>query len=265
LQADDPLRRAGAALYFAGWRGWTPADLARTAGIADGEPLAGQLAAAGELVEFAISPTRTARIHRDVLDEVALRIEAALAKLHAQQPLAAAFERAQLTSRFARLAREAQAGEALLTTVLRRMAAAGRISASERGVALAGRGPKLSPQQADLLDKIIEVYRQAAFQPPSAEQVQSQFVKNLADVPRLIKLAVAEGRLVAISPEFCLHAEAERQMRETLDTKLAGGAGLTVSQIRELLGTTRKYAVPICEYLDRIGFTQRRGDLRVRA
>jgi selenocysteine-specific elongation factor len=36
-----------------------------------------------------------------------------------------------------------------------------------------------------------------------------------------------------------------------------------MSQIREILGTTRKYAVPLCEYLDSVGFTKRVGDLRV--
>ena len=38
--------------------------------------------------------------------------------------------------------------------------------------------------------------------------------------------------------------------------------GLTVAEIRDLLGTTRKYAVPLCEYLDRTGVTRREGDLR---
>ena len=44
-----------------------------------------------------------------------------------------------------------------------------------------------------------------------------------------------------------------------------GGPGLTVAEIRDLLGTTRKYAVPLCEYLDRAGVTRRAGDLRVLA
>ena len=40
------------------------------------------------------------------------------------------------------------------------------------------------------------------------------------------------------------------------DKRLAqGGPGLTVAEIRDLLGTTRKYAVPLCEYLDRVGIT----------
>ena len=44
---------------------------------------------------------------------------------------------------------------------------------------------------------------------------------------------------------------------------LAAPSGLTVAEIRDLLGTTRKYAVPLCEYLDRAGVTSREGDLRV--
>ena len=41
--------------------------------------------------------------------------------------------------------------------------------------------------------------------------------------------------------------------------------GLELPEIRDLLGTTRKFAVPLCEYLDRVGVTKRAGDLRVLA
>ena len=51
----------------------------------------------------------------------------------------------------------------------------------------------------------------------------------------------------------------QRLVRERLAQQ---GSGLTVAEIRDLLGTTRKYAVPLCEYLDRISLTRREGDLR---
>jgi selenocysteine-specific elongation factor len=55
-------------------------------------------------------------------------------------------------------------------------------------------------------------------------------------------------------------------MRRRVTMKLAeGGSGLTVAEIRDLLGTSRKYAVPLCEYLDRAGVTVRTGDLRLLA
>jgi selenocysteine-specific elongation factor len=52
-------------------------------------------------------------------------------------------------------------------------------------------------------------------------------------------------------------------MKKLVGEKLKDSKGMTVAEIRDLLGTTRKYAVPLCEYLDRIGFTRREGDLRV--
>jgi selenocysteine-specific elongation factor len=148
--------------------------------------------------------------------------------------------------------------------VLQGLAAAGIISLTERGFDLAGRGPQLSPQQRDLIERIVDAYRQAGFQPPTLEEVQRQASRNQAAVPELLELAVADGRLVRIDADLYLHAEWEQHMRAKLEERLTGGEGLTVSQIREMLGTTRKYAVPLCEYLDRIGFTQRRGDVRIR-
>ena len=63
-----------------------------------------------------------------------------------------------------------------------------------------------------------------------------------------------------------LHAEIADELRRRVIHKLSeGGPGLTVAEIRDLLGTTRKFAVPLCEYLDRTGITSRNGDLRVLA
>jgi selenocysteine-specific elongation factor len=63
-----------------------------------------------------------------------------------------------------------------------------------------------------------------------------------------------------------LHADAADEMKRRVLNKLAGsGPGLTVAEIRDLLETTRKYAVPLCEFLDRSGITRREGDLRVLA
>ena len=81
----------------------------------------------------------------------------------------------------------------------------------------------------------------------------------------LFEVCVAESELVAIAENVYLHAEAEAEMRRLVRGRLAAGQGLTVAEIRDLLGTTRKFAVPLCEYLDRAGVTRREGDLRVLA
>jgi selenocysteine-specific elongation factor len=155
--------------------------------------------------------------------------------------------------------------EALLNAVLESMHEAGRIRLSEKGVAVVGRGPKMSQNERKLLPLLVEKYRQAGAQPPSVKRCQEEAPNNQQSVPQLLELAAANGQLVEISPQLYLHADVEREYRERLAAELAGGKALTLSEIREMLNTTRKYAVPYCEYLDRIGFTKRQGDLRVLA
>jgi selenocysteine-specific elongation factor len=67
---------------------------------------------------------------------------------------------------------------------------------------------------------------------------------------------------VRIAADVYLHADADAEMRRLVTERLQSGGGLTVAEIRDLLGTTRKYAVPLCEYLDRSGVTRRENDLR---
>ena len=63
--------------------------------------------------------------------------------------------------------------------------------------------------------------------------------------------------------DFYLHADNEEKLRETLKEFIGSSEGRTLSEIREHLEISRKYAVPICEYLDESQFTKRNGDVRV--
>jgi selenocysteine-specific elongation factor len=258
LSSDDAIQRSAAALYFAGLRDWRPEELSRTAGVDDVQAMGRILAERGELVELPLSHTRTLRVSRGALEEVFQRLEETLATLHEQFPLSAMLDASRLTSRFQYLG-----SDALVEAVLDALVQAGRITRSARGIALKGHGPQLSKNEQKLVDEIIARYLAAGIQPPTVDEVQAGVAKNQAVVPQLVSLAAAEGHLVQIAPDVYLHADVERQIRTTLAEKLGGGEGLTMSQIREILQTTRKYAVPVCEYLDSVGFTRRVGDLRV--
>ena len=69
-----------------------------------------------------------------------------------------------------------------------------------------------------------------------------------------------QGALVKISNELVMTARFVQRAIALLTD--ADETGITVSAFRERLGTSRKYAVPLLEYLDRTGFTRREGDLR---
>lgn len=258
LSSADPIQRAAAAIYFAGLRPWDPRDLSRTAGVDDGQAAHRQLAERGVLRRVVISPTRTVWLHAAVFDGLCQRVEALLLRLHQQNPLATGFDRRQLASRFAYLG-----DPALVDAVLSHLQQTGRVRLTERTVALAGQGPKLSQSEQKVLEQLVEIFRTAGLKPPTVKECQQAVQKNRESVPQLLELAVANGQLVKIADDFYLHADVESQVRQKLQQALADSDGMTMSQIRELLETSRKYAVPLCEYYDQIGVTKRVGDLRV--
>ncbi|NIL97367.1 MAG: selenocysteine-specific translation elongation factor [Planctomycetales bacterium] len=261
LCAEDELTRAAAAVYFAGWDDWQSDDLARTAGVNDPAAIHKQLLASHGLLETVpLSPTRTAQLHHARAETLRERIVAALETMHEENPRQLVFPQAQLAHRFAYL-HNPPLYRAMLASLIDQQ----RVLQSPAGLSLPGKGPRLSKNEQQLLDKMIIQYQQAGGQPPLVTELQQQAARNQAAVPQLVELAAAQGHLVQLTAELYMHQQAVEEIREKLTQRLAERGGLTVSQIREALQTTRKFAVPLCEYFDRIGFTRRDGDLRVLA
>src|SRR5205823_14441505 len=83
-----------------------------------------------------------------------------------------------------------------------------------------------------------------------------------AAVPDLLALLVEGERLVEVGPALYLDQDVAVERRRRVIERLGDGSRVTMAELRDCLGTTRKYAVPIGEYLDRIGLTKREGDVR---
>jgi selenocysteine-specific elongation factor len=256
LRSLDETRRAAAALYLAGLRTWRPEELARTAGISDVESACRGLIESGDLLAIRLSPTRAIHLHREVFDGLGERIVHTLEKMHEREPLHALLDRSRLASRFEYLDEPG-----LFDAALSALARAGKVRIVGPRLGLAGRGPQLSKNEQKLLEQLVEMFRRAGFPPPTVEECQAAAVKHRESVPQLLAVAEGDGFLVQIGPGFYLHEETDRALRERLASSWNRG-GLTVAEIRDMLGATRKHVVPYCEYLDRIGFTRRDGDKR---
>jgi selenocysteine-specific elongation factor len=129
-------------------------------------------------------------------------------------------------------------------------------------VALASFSPQLTPTQERLREQLLTAWHDAALKPPEPSELCKILSSDESELRQLIDLCTAQGTLVHLGGDIFLHQEVETMMRRQLQHELANSGRLTVSEIRDLLATNRKFAVPICEYLDRIGFTRRDGDLR---
>ncbi|WP_439620809.1 selenocysteine-specific translation elongation factor [Gemmata sp.] len=262
LEAADPATRVLAAAWLGGTEGVTPFGLAREAAVlpAAAEALVRELLASGALLELALADGRRVCLHADRVAELEGRALDALAALHAENPLATTHDRQKV------LARLGYVGDnPLLDAVVGRLLAAKRLVGDSRRLARADFVPKLSANQRKLKDRIVAAHAAAGFAPPEPAGFANLAGGNAVALKEIFEVAVAEGLLVRVTDDIYLSPEAEAELRRRVSERLASGPGLTVAEVRDLLGTTRKFAVPICEYLDRTGLTRRDGDLRVPA
>ena len=196
-------------------------------------------------------------MHRQRFEQLAEQIKNALKKLHATHPLRLQHAVADLISSLSYL-NQPEVIQAALTLLAR----TNQVVLHNGQIALEGFGPKLTKAERALLPQLVEQLRRAELQVPTEKELQASNAKNKDSVSQLLKLAEASGDLTAINDEIFLHQETMNSVKSRLTQAFASKPKLTISDIRELLQTSRKYAVPLCEYLDRIGFTKRIDDFR---
>jgi selenocysteine-specific elongation factor len=260
LWSEDAAVRTVAAAWFAGFNGFQHGDLVRNAGLLPGqtESQIQQAIAAGHVVELILPPNRKLFLHADRMKELGERILDTLKVLHEESPLMTNHDRQKTLSRLTYIG-----DEQLLQAIVDRLIKTKLLTGDAKRVARADFKPKLSANQRKLKDKIVEEHKKAGFAPPEPASFANQAAGNASALRDIFEVASAEGFLVKVSDEIYLHADAEATMRQKVTERLKAPPGATVAEIRDLLGTSRKFAVPLCEYLDRAGITKREGDLRV--
>jgi selenocysteine-specific elongation factor len=260
LWAESPAIRALAVAWFAAYHGFAAADLVRDAGVEPErvQPLIAELIANAQLANLTLASNRQLLVHAARIAELETRILDTLGAMHAENPLMTNHDRQKVLARL-----DYVGDDQLLQAVTEQLLRAKKLVGDARRIARADFKPKLSANQRKLKDKIVESHVAAGFAPPEPKEFANQAGGNATALKDIFEVACAEGFLVRVTDEIYLSAEAEAEMRRRVVERLQAGTGATVAEIRDLLGTTRKYAIPVCEYLDRIGITKRDGDLRV--
>src|SRR5262245_6278271 len=242
LWSDDSEVRVLVVAWTAGWDGFGIADLVRGAGIGpdQAEALVDRLKNEGKLVEV-VTGGHKALMHADRLAELEVRVLDVLGQLHEQNPLMTTHDRQKALARL-----DYVGNDALLQATVDRLIKNKKVVGDARRIARADFKPKLSVNQRKLKDKVVEAHLQAGFQPPEPDSFASLAGGNTANLKDIFEVAGAERLLIRVTDEIYLHADIEAQMRRRLAERFASQPALTVAEIRDLLGTTRKYAVPIC-------------------
>lgn len=149
---------------------------------------------------------------------------------------------------------------AVADLVVGELVAAGRLAVQGALVMRAGWAPLLSAAAAATRADLLETVRSTGAEPPSVGELEVQF--GVDTVP-LLRMLERDGEVVQVEADRYYAASALAQLVGTLRAKMKAGQPYTPAELRDMLGLSRKFLIPLLEYCDRSGITTRRGGERV--
>jgi len=128
----------------------------------------------------------------------------------------------------------------------------------------AGSEIALLPEEAKAKEQIEAAFASAGLAVPSVKEVLAKLAVESKRAEKLLQILLREKSLVRVSAELVFHRQALGQLKEQLAVyKKTKSDRISVPAFKELTGITRKYAIPLLEYLDREHVTRRVGEERV--
>ena len=194
-------------------------------------------------------------LHREVIASAAQRISEALGAFHTGNPQALGMGEEAL---LAQLSLHRMPFQLALT----QLCAQRTVERQGVVVKLAAHTVQLNSEEDQWLQRIETVFRQAALCPPTPADLTGTLVMRADRLSRLLGLLVDHGVLVKVAPELLMHREAVAQARICALRLFMKSRQFTTMDFRDALGVSRKYAVPLLDYLDTLRVTVRSGNVR---
>jgi selenocysteine-specific elongation factor len=251
--------------------GWLPADVARLAMSVEGK---------GGLVSAAQPPSLF--MHADYFRALEERAVKTLEEFHEVNPLVPGLSKEELRARVAkslpfklpqtppgRGSGSSLKKEPLLPSVaafnaaLQALSAQGKVEARGEMLMQAGRGLRLTPEEVEARDQISRAFEKAGLAVPSAAEVLATLRVDRSRAEKILQILLKERVLVKVAEGLIFHRAALERLQGTLRQRKAQSDRLNVAAFKEMTGLSRKYVIPLLEYLDRSRITRRQGDERI--
>jgi selenocysteine-specific elongation factor len=182
-------------------------------------------------------------------ESVVERVGKIMRKFHDEQPLKLGMAREELKSR---LNIDGKAFPFLLS----HMQAQGILDVGQTHLALQGHAVNLTQADQERIDRIMKKFASNPHRPPSLKESMNEIGDDL------LGFLLDTGKLVKVATDVVFEAETYQAMIEQIIAELGKRGTITVAEVRDIFGTTRKYSLALMEHLDAIGVTIREGDLR---
>ena len=186
------------------------------------------------------------------------RLLSSLARFHADEPLRSGMPRAA-----ARGALPGNQAEGAFERVLSRLAAAGSVKEVPGGIARGDFRPALAPEQRALAERLRAELRGAGLEPPGFAALLASAGCTEPALRDLLGYLEREGGLVRAAGDLWFDRGAVDALRERVRAYLLAHGRLETPAYKDLIGTSRKYAVPLMELFDAEQLTVRRGETRL--
>ncbi|HEX8921315.1 MAG TPA: SelB C-terminal domain-containing protein, partial [Pyrinomonadaceae bacterium] len=246
IAGEQGLRRSEVAART-GWTSETLADAAK------------QAVGSGEVVE-----ADGVYIGQSSFERISQRTLAEIKEHHRREPLARGLLRETLRERvFSHAAPE------VFRSVMTQLEKAGLLVSEKEMVRATAHKLSLSTEDVALRDKLENVYKTAALEPPTLDEALERAGGSGAarqHERKIFQLLLDNRLLVRVQPELYFHREALdlllsklREYGEQHEPERL----IDVPTFKEIAGVTRKYAIPLLEYFDRERITRRAGDKRI--
>lgn len=215
-----------------------------------------QAITAGTLVRLVNKPGWW--IHRTALDTLRQRLSAALDAFHEANALEPGITKELLRSRHL-----ADMPAAVADALLEWLADQGVATIDGDIVRRQGHQVSLGADETQARDDILRAFSHAALTVPALREFLPTLPIDASRAQALLQKLLREGELVRVTPELVFHSDAIGLLRQRLaEFKQTQGPDLSVPDFKNLAGISRKYAIPLLEYLDRKHITRRVGDKR---
>jgi len=134
-----------------------------------------------------------------------------------------------------------------------------KISLKKGIIFLPSHKPKISSQQKVLISKILKILKDNLTNPPNEKTLISQ----IAGSKEIINFLIQEGEIIKLSEGILLESKNYDIMKNKLIDFLKINGSISIAQVRELLGISRKYIIPLLNKIDQEKITQRKGNVRI--
>jgi len=209
----------------------------------------------GEAIQFDRETPRF--VHREAFENLGQLLLGHLEAFHRKEPLRAGINKEEL---FGRLPRGADAK--LFNELIQRLTRQGEIIQEKDLVRLSSHQIALAGKQDEVREKIESIYREAGLQPPFFREVAHSLAVPDREARQILTWMLEQGLLIKVKEDMYFHFGAVDELKRQLLDLFEKQEEISTPQFKELTQTSRKYTIPLLEFLDTTRFTIRVGDVR---